>query len=80
MAKNKRQSFQQGAIILSLAAVLTKIIGALFKIPIQREEIAGITGFGYFATAYDIYLPVYTIAIAGFPLSLIHISEPTRPY
>ena len=46
MAKNKRQSFQQGAIILSLAAVLTKIIGALFKIPIQREEIAGITGFG----------------------------------
>lgn len=70
MAKNKRQSFQQGAIILSLAAVLTKIIGALFKIPIQREEIAGITGFGYFATAYDIYLPVYTIAIAGFPIAV----------
>lgn len=64
------QSFQQGALILSLAAILTKIIGALFKIPIQREEIAGITGFGYFSTAYDIYLPVYTIAVAGFPIAV----------
>lgn len=70
MTKNKRHSFQQGAVILSLAAVLTKIIGALFKIPIQREEIAGITGFGYFATAYDVYLPVYTIALAGFPIAV----------
>lgn len=70
MTQHKRQSFQQGAIVLSLAAVLTKIIGALFKIPIQREEIAGITGFGYFATAYDVYLPVYTIALAGFPIAV----------
>ena len=69
-AARRGQSFQQGALILSLAAILTKIIGALFKIPIQREEIAGITGFGYFSTAYDIYLPVYTIAVAGFPIAV----------
>lgn len=70
MIKHRKQSFQQGALILSLAAVLTKIIGALFKIPLQREELAGITGFGYFSTAYDIYLPVYTMAVAGFPIAV----------
>ena len=70
MVKNRKQSFQQGALILSLAAVMTKLMGALFKIPLQREELAGLTGYGYFSTAYDVYLPVYTIAIAGFPIAV----------
>ena len=63
----KKQSFLHGALILSGAAILTKIIGALFKIPLSSIDT---TAFGYFSTAYDIYVPIYTIAVAGFPIAV----------
>ncbi len=66
--KNKSQSFLQGALILSVAAVISKVVGALFKIPLQN--MAGMVAWGYFETAYQFYLPIYTIAIAGLPLAV----------
>lgn len=66
--QNKSQSFLQGALILSVAAVISKVVGALFKIPLQN--IAGMVAWGYFETAYQFYLPIYTIAIAGLPLAV----------
>ena len=33
---NKKQTFLQGAIILIVANMLVKVIGALFKIPLQH--------------------------------------------
>lgn len=65
---NKSQSFLHGALILSVAAVISKVIGALFKVPLQN--IAGMVAWGYFETAYQFYLPIYTIAIAGLPLAV----------
>lgn len=70
LARAKRQSFLHGALILSGAAVLVKLIGALFKIPLQHPLLAGMTGYGYFATAYEVYLPVYTVAVAGLPVAV----------
>lgn len=67
-SKNKSQSFLQGALILSAAAVISKVVGALFKIPLQ--QIAGMVAWGYFENAYQFYLPIYTIAIAGLPLAV----------
>ena len=68
MGERKRQSFLQGALILTMAAVLTKVIGALFfKIPLQRLS-ADATGL--FATAYNIYVPIYTVCTAGFPIAV----------
>ena len=68
MGKTKKQSFLQGALILSAAAILVKIIGALFKIPLQR--FGGTLTFGYFSTAYEIYTPIYVIATAGLPVAV----------
>lgn len=68
MGKAKKQSFLQGALILSGAAILVKIIGALFKIPLQ--QFGGMVAFGYFSTAYEIYTPIYVIAIAGLPVAV----------
>ena len=67
-SKGKKQSFLQGALILSLAAILTKVIGALFfKIPLQRlSTVAN----GYFSTAYNVYVPIYTVCTAGFPIAV----------
>ena len=68
MSKNEKQSFLQGAMILSAAAILTKIIGALFfKIPLQKINE---TAYGYFEAAYSIYIPLYTVSTAGFPIAV----------
>lgn len=66
--KKKTQSFLQGAVILSAGAMLVKVIGAIFKIPLTN--LIGELGMGYFNTAYQIYLPIYTIATAGFPIAV----------
>lgn len=64
----KSHSFFQGALILSFGAILVKVIGAIFKIPLTN--LIGELGMGYFNTAYQIYLPVYTVATAGFPIAV----------
>ena len=65
---NKKQTFLQGAIILIVANMLVKVIGAIFKIPLTN--LIGELGMGYFNTAYQLYLPIYTIATAGFPIAV----------
>lgn len=75
MAENKRkqQSFEYGAIILLCSTVLVKIIGAIFKIPLGNEKLLGDLGFGYFSSAYDLFLPVYTLAMAGLPIAISRV-------
>lgn len=67
------QSLQHGAYIMLFTAILTKLIGALFKIPISQDFCLGDLGFGYFSAAYDLYTPISTLAISGFPLALSRI-------
>lgn len=64
------QSLQKGAYIMLFTAVLTKLIGALFKIPISQDFCLGDLGFGYFSAAYDLYTPITTLAISGFPVAI----------
>lgn len=64
------QSLQKGAYIMLFTAVLTKLIGALFKIPISQDFCLGDLGFGYFSAAYDLYTPISTLAISGFPVAI----------
>lgn len=65
---NKQQSLVEGALILTVGIALVKIIGALFKIPLGN--IIGESGMGYYYSAYNLYLPFYTLAVAGFPVAL----------
>ena len=57
-----------GAATLMLAAVVVKIIGALFKIPLTR--ILGGEGMGYYMTAYSVFNPIYGLSVAGFPVAV----------
>lgn len=70
--KNKnqqnKQSFIEGAIILSVSMVLIKVIGAFFKIPLVY--ILGDDGSGYFYFSYDIFNLVLSIATAGLPIAV----------
>ncbi len=66
----KPQSFLQGSFILLLATALVKVIGALFRIPLGNlMDDAGV-GMGYYSVAYDLYLPIYSLAMAGLPIAI----------
>lgn len=67
-AQRTEQTLVEGAFILTIGIVLVKLIGAVFKIPLSN--IIGEAGMGYFNSAYSLYLPVYTVAAAGFPAAL----------
>lgn len=65
---SKKQSFLQGTMWLAIAAAFVKVVGALYKIPLNN--IIGEQGFGYFGTAYEIYTVLMNLAIAGLPVAM----------
>lgn len=69
----KKQNFLQGAAWLAMATIVVKIIGAIFKFPLQF--IIGDEGYSYFTTAYDIYSLLMTVATAGLPLALSRMTS-----
>ena len=58
----------QNSVVLMLSLLFVKISGLLFKLPIV--SLIGATGYGYFNSAYSIYLPVYVLALTGFPAAV----------
>ena len=64
----KKQSMVGGALILMIATALGSIIGALYKLPLTA--LIGEVGRGYFASAYQIYVPIYAISMAGLPVAV----------
>ena len=54
--------------MLAAATLIVKIIGILYKIPLSN--MVGAVGRGYFDSAYNLYIPVYTISMAGLPVAI----------
>ncbi len=67
---NAKQTLQEGAYLLMATAMITKIIGAFFKIPLSSDICLGDLGFGYFSAAYDLLSPITTLALTGFPVAV----------
>ena len=65
---SKKQNFLHGAALLALATAVVKLIGALYKLPLNR--IIGAEGFAYFTTAYEIYFVFLMISTAGLPVAM----------
>ncbi len=68
METPKKQTFLHGTALLALATVVVKLIGALYKIPLNG--IIGPEGFSYFNTAYEIYNVLLMISTAGLPVAM----------
>ena len=66
--KTRQQSFLHGSFILVAATFVAKIISAVYRIPLTNILSGG--GMGYFSTAYDLYTPMYSIAMAGLPTAI----------
>lgn len=57
-----------GVLVLSLSAVIVKIIGLIYKIPMLR--LLGSEGMGYFNSAYEIYALFCVISTTGLPVAV----------
>ena len=68
MSDNKKQNFLQGTALLAMATAIVKIIGAIYKIPLNA--IIGKQGFSYYSTAYEIYNVLLMISTAGLPVAM----------
>ena len=67
-ANNPKNQFLKGAASLSLAALMVKILGVAYKIPLSH--ILGDDGMGYFNTAYTVYTFFFLICTAGVPKAI----------
>lgn len=66
--QNQNQAFMKGALILLIANITVKVIGAGFKIPLTY--MIGQEGMGLFSSAYNIYTWLFVVATAGFPVAI----------
>ncbi|HHU77601.1 MAG: putative polysaccharide biosynthesis protein [Caldicoprobacterales bacterium] len=63
-----KKSFVKGAAILAAAGLLSKFIGAMFRIPLVN--IIGSIGIGYYQMAYPIYSFLLIVSTAGIPTAI----------
>lgn len=68
MTRERRQNFIGGAAILAGAVAVTKVIGALYKIPLGN--LLDKEGMAHFYVAYNIYNLLVILSTAGLPLAL----------
>lgn len=68
----KKQGFLLSSAILIFSAVLTKLAGALFRIPLAN--MLGGTGMGYFSGAYGIFMTVYAVSVTGLPAAVAKLT------
>lgn len=66
MATSK--SFFKGALILTIAGVLGKMLGALYRIPFNR--IVGEEGAALYGLSYSLYSILFALSTAGIPLAV----------
>lgn len=59
----KKQSLMTGTVVLLGSAAITKLLGALFKLPLT--SLLGGTGMGYFGSAYGLFLMIYALSASG---------------
>lgn len=64
-------TFIKGAAIMGMAAIIIKVMGAVFRIPLAN--IIGADGMGYYQTAYPVYNFLLVISTAGIPTAIAKI-------
>jgi stage V sporulation protein B len=63
-----RQSFVKGAVILTLAGISVRLVGAFFRIALAM--LIGDEGVGLFQMAYPVYSTLLAISTAGIPIAI----------
>lgn len=68
MSKSASAKFVKGAALLSIAGLIVKILGAVYRIPLVG--ILGDEGISYYQTAYPIYTLLLAVSTTGLPVAI----------
>lgn len=71
MGARTKQSLVKGATILGTAALISKLLGAAYRIPYQN--ITGDVGLAVYNKVYPLYSMLLILATAGFPIAVSKI-------
>ncbi|MFZ3578288.1 putative polysaccharide biosynthesis protein [Virgibacillus sp. DJP39] len=63
-----QSNFVKGTLILSVATLLSKILGSVFRIPLQN--IAGDEVLGIFSLVFPVYMVALILSVAGIPIAI----------
>lgn len=61
-------TFLKSTLILTIATLASKILGSIFRIPLQN--IAGDEVLGIFSLVYPVYMVALTLSVAGIPVAI----------
>ena len=71
MESSKNQNYLHGAAILTVAVLIIKVLGAIYKVPLA--DIMGAEGYAHFNVAYNLYNVLLALSTAGLPIALAKI-------
>lgn len=73
---SEKQSFLKGAIIISLGGFISKILGAIYRIPLTN--ILGGEGMGIYQMVYPLYCILLTVSASGIPTGIARLISSGR--
>lgn len=72
----KQQSVLRGSVWLIGSALLAKVLGAVFRIPLTA--MLGGEGMGYFSFAYGLFLPIFALSVTGINTAVSAVTAQKR--
>lgn len=71
-----KSTFVKSTVILSVATLLSKLLGSIFRIPLQN--IAGDEVLGIFSLVYPVYMVALILSVAGIPIAISKLIAEAR--
>ena len=71
-----QSTFVKSTLILTIATLLSKVIGSIFRIPLQN--IAGDEVLGIFSLVYPVYMVALYLSVAGIPIAISKLIAEAR--
>ncbi|WP_067728648.1 putative polysaccharide biosynthesis protein [Oceanobacillus damuensis] len=71
-----QSTFVKSTMILTIATLLSKVLGSIFRIPLQN--IAGDEVLGIFSLVYPVYMVALILSVAGLPLAISKLIAEAR--
>jgi O-antigen/teichoic acid export membrane protein len=71
-----KSSFVKSTLILSVATLISKFLGSIFRIPLQN--IAGDEVLGIFSLVYPVYMVALILSVAGIPIAISKLISEAR--
>ena len=68
---SQKQSFIKGAILISLGGFISKMLGAIYRIPLTN--FLGGQGMGIYQMVYPLYCILLTVSASGIPTGIARI-------